>query len=211
MTGTTLTDPPPLADASAAPIDRARGRRTLLLLALVCVLPVVASYLAYYVWQPGSRVNYGELISPTPLPESALPGSAGLPPLDRHSLSGQWTLLYAGPAACPDACAAALLTMRQARLAQGREMERVGRAWLLTGADASPRATPHLLQGVHTAHAHGPAAEAWLAALPEATAGTHLYLIDPLGNVMMRFPPQADIQRLTKDLQRLLKYSALGR
>ncbi len=207
MSGTTLTEP----GSCAPPIDRARGRRTLLLLALVCVLPVAASYLTYYVWQPSGRVNYGELITPTPLPDGTLPGAPGQAPLSREALNGRWTLLYAGPPECPAACEAALFTMRQARLAQGKELERVARAWLVNGTASAVQLPADRVEGVQLGHVDPAAGAPWLAALPGAPAGTHLYLIDPLGNVMMRFPPQADIKRVAKDLQRLLKYSALGR
>lgn len=230
-------------EAVVTPAQRRRARRTLLLLAFVCVLPVVASYLAFYVWQPQGRVNHGELLTPTPLPASALAGAGGQPPLARAELEGRWTLVVAAPAACDAACRGALYVSRQARLAQAKEMERVARLWLVTDAGADPRLMPAVGSG--TVAAAGPEAgagaaagsgaadgvsegvpaveelrlaradAAWLAAFPGAAVPGTLFLVDPLGNVMMRFAPQADTtaaaRGMTKDLQRLLKYSALGR
>ncbi|WP_418648219.1 hypothetical protein ACNQFN_05620 [Thauera butanivorans] len=203
--------------SALAPKERSRARRTLLLLALVCVLPVLASYLMFYVWQPEGRVNNGTLLEPVPLPDSRLQGVDGQPALGRADLQGRWTLLLAAPSICDSACARALYVSRQARLAQAREMERVTRVWLLTD-DGKP--AEGQLPGSSLADAlHVVRADAgWLAALPPPASGSltgTIYLVDPLGKVMMRFDDRLDVteaaRALTKDLQRLLKYSALGR
>lgn len=195
------------------PARRRRARRTLLLLALVCVLPVLASYFMFYVWQPQGRVNNGELLSLTPLPQSGLSGLGGQPALTRGELEGSWTLVVVAPAACDAACARALYVSRQARIAQAKEMERVGRLWLVSDgveppADRLPGAS--VADELRIARADA----AWLATLPQWAPGT-IHLVDPLGNVMMRFDDRGDTtvgaRALTKDLQRLLKYSALGR
>lgn len=206
MNASTAADAFPPAHA-IDPVQRRAGRRTLLLLAFVCVLPVVASYLAYYVWQPSGRSNYGELLEPRPLPDGPLAGRAGQGDLARSELLGKWTLVFAGPAVCDAACADRLYLMRQSRLAQAKEMERVARLWLVTdGANPAPE-TLSAHDGLRVARA----TPDWLARLPGADAGQHVYLVDPLGNVMMRFPADADPRRVIKDLQRLLKYSGLGR
>ncbi|THF56256.1 hypothetical protein E6O51_19560 [Pseudothauera rhizosphaerae] len=182
-----------------------------MLLAAVCALPVLASYLAYYVWQPSGRANYGELIGPSPLPRTALPPAADQQPLAAADFDGLWTLLYAGPAECAAACAEALHTLRQVRLAQGKDSRRIGRVWLQTGAGNAATLPAEDADGLRIGRLEAGTAQAWLAALPDAASGAHIYLIDPLGNAMMRFPPRADAARMVKDLQRLLKYSALGR
>lgn len=184
-----------------------KAKLTLAALALVCTLPVAASYFAYYVWQPQGKVNYGELIAPAQLPDEKLAGVAGQPAVGRADLNGQWTLLYAGSGACDAACEHALYASRQSRLAQGKEMARVERVWLVTD-DAVP---PQRILAAHDGLRVGRAAPSWLAALPPVAGEGALFLVDPLGNAMMRFPPQADIKRVIKDLQRLLKYSPLGR
>lgn len=200
-----VAPPPPGARAA-----RRRARRTLMLLAFVCVLPVAASYLAFYVWQPQGRVNHGTLLPPAALPATVLDGAGGQAALARGDLERQWTLLVAAPAACDAACGRALYVSRQARLAQAQDMERVGRVWLITDG-GEPGA--HALSG-HDGLRLVRADAAWLAALGGAAAG-QVFLADPLGNVMMRFDDDTDTTRtargLTKDLQRLLKYSALGR
>jgi hypothetical protein len=195
------------ASHTDAALRTRRGRRTLVILALICALPVLASYLTYYFWQPDGRVNYGELIPPAAMPDTPLSGIAGQPEFPRRELDGRWTLVFAGPGECDPVCQQALYLMRQSRLAQGQEMERVARLWLV-GAGTDP--APELLvqhDGLRVARANA----AWLQQLPDAAAGRHVYLVDPLGNVMMRFPESADPRRVIKDLQRLLKYSPLGR
>lgn len=183
------------------------AKLTLAALALVCTLPVAASYLAYYVWQPTGKVNYGELIDPAPLPAVRLAGVAGQPSVERAELNGRWTLVYVGSGDCDATCEHALYASRQSRLAQGEDMTRVGRLWVVTD-DANP--SPHVLAD-HDGLRVGRADPSWIAALPAAKEGGRLVLVDPLGNAMMRFPPLADIKLVIKDLQRLLKYSPLGR
>lgn len=194
--------------------NRRRGRRTLLLLAFMCALPVIASYLMFYVWPPQGRVNHGELVTPVALPASTLAGVGGQGALTRAELEGQWTLVLVAPAECDPACARALFVSRQARVAQAKEMERVGRVWLLTG-EATPTSAQLTTQlAKHEELRLARAAPDWLAVLPGAAPGS-IWLVDPLGNVMMHFADEADTTQaardLAKDLQRLLKYSALGR
>ncbi|NMF87402.1 SCO family protein [Aromatoleum petrolei] len=201
MTSASLSELPPAAARTRS------GRRTLLLLAFVCALPVLASYFAYYVWQPDGRSNYGELLVPTPLPGAPLAGDAGQPEFNPSEFAGRWTLLLAAPGTCERSCTEALYLMRQVRLAQGEAMDRVGRLWLVSDAATPASATLASHEGLRVARA----APAWLAQLPGAEHGRHVYLVDPRGQVMMRFPENADPRRVIKDLQRLLKYSALGR
>ncbi len=199
------------ASPTVSPAARRRARRTLVLLAVVCTLPVIASYLMFYVWQPQGRVNHGALLEPAPLPQAVLPGAAGQPALARDQMEGQWTLLVVAPAACDEACTRALYVSRQARLAQAKEMERVARLWLITDAGEPGADILAAHEGLRLARADA----AWLAALPDADVAGQVFLVDPLGNVMMRFGDDTDTtaaaRGMTKDLQRLLKYSALGR
>jgi cytochrome oxidase Cu insertion factor (SCO1/SenC/PrrC family) len=181
-------------------------RLTLALLALVCALPVAASYLTYYLWPPAQQMNYGELLRPAPMPEGVVTPIAGLP-YDPESLQGHWVLVYAGPAACDGACAEALYFMRQVRTAQGKEMERVKRLWLVTDAGVPPASVLVGQQGLEVARTD----PAWLARLtPDASGLGRVHLMDPLGLIMLRYPPGPEPKRMIKDLERLLKYSRVG-
>jgi cytochrome oxidase Cu insertion factor (SCO1/SenC/PrrC family) len=189
-------------DTDAGTFPR-RNRRTLWLILAVCAAPVIASYVAFHFWRPAARVNYGELIEPRPLPAADLTTASGKP-LQLAALKGHWILLTPGPSACDEACRRKLVYMRQVRLAQGRESARIERVWLVTDGGA-PR--PQLIAehaGLHVVRA----AEPVLAALPAPRSpADHVYVVDPLGNLMMRFPADPDPQRMLKDLSRLLRHS----
>ena len=165
-------------------------RNKILLIGLVCVAPLVFGTLAYYFrWDVGSAANYGELIPPRPL--------SG-PPFDR--LRGKWLLVAVDSAACDAWCEKKLYYLRQLRRAQGRDMDRVERLWLLTD-DGKPRA--ELLQAIEgTLVERAPR----LADFPGKVVD-HLYVVDPLGNLMMRYPREPDPSRMLKDLQRLMKFA----
>jgi hypothetical protein len=172
-----------------------------------CVLPVVASYALYYVWRPTSFKNYGELIAVTPLLE---PGSAGAAsPL--ATLKGRWVIVSIDGGACDAKCEDKLIALRQLRLAQGKEMDRLERAWLVDDATAPSR---RLLDAIDGTTVLAPADAALLKRfVPAADGGSardHLYVIDPLGNLMMRFPKDADPNRVKKDLAHLLRVSRIG-
>ena len=179
----------------------------MLAIAALCLAPFIAALIAYYYWQPQGGMNYGELI-----PARALTD----PPL-RHldqrgfrlsELKGKWILLQLDAADCAAACRAKLYNMRQVRLAQGREMERVERVWLILGE--APLETQ--LMREHDGTRMLRAADSPLLAEfpPAGAARDHIYLIDPLGNLMLRFPKDADPRRMHKDLARLLKASRIG-
>jgi hypothetical protein len=187
---------------SIPPEARAKGRRTLLLLALVVITPVIASYSAYYFFPREQRTNYGELLA-TPAP--ALTGTrADGQPFALTQLKGKWVLAAGAPGACDASCVGALHATRQARTIQGREMERVQRVWLVTD-DVVPE--PALLaQHPDLMVVHVPRSAA--AALP--VGADRIYLIDPLGNLVLAFPADPDIRKVAKDIERVLKASRIG-
>ncbi len=190
---------------------RTRGRWKLLLVLAVCAMPLLASYFTYYVIKPEGRTNYGALIDPRQHPIPAL-GSAMLDGkaagLDTYK--GKWIMLKVGPSDCQQACQDQLFAMRQLRTMQGKEMERIERVWLIT--DAQPLATELLRvnDGTRMLRARADAVQAWLPVEQGGAASEHIYLIDPLGNLMMRFPKDADPNKVKKDLGKLLKASAIG-
>ena len=170
-----------------------RGRVKLALLGLFFAAPLVLAWLAYRLdWAPGATSNYGELVTP-PRP---LSGAA----LER--LRGKWVLVSFDAPACDAYCERKLYFMRQVRRAQGKEMDRVERLWVLTG-DGKPRA--ELLPGIDGTRFARFSPEGFPGNAPD-----HLYLVDPLGNLMMRFPRDPEPRGVIKDLQRLLKYSRAG-
>ena len=184
-----------------------RGRGTLLLLALVALAPIFASYVAYYWFAPSKRVNYGELLDPRPAPTITgryLDGK----PFALAELRGKWVLLVVSGLDCGDACRRALDATRLARTIQGRERDRVVRAWLQPAAAPPPPA--ELLAG-HSGLVAARATAVELTGLPIAAGGAvGILLLDPHGNLVLRYGDDPDIQRLAKDLERLLRVSQIG-
>lgn len=197
----------PAAGASAAQRTR-MGRLKMLLIWAVCAAPVVASYLSYYVIKPQGRTNHGTLITP-PKPMSAekglsftnLQGQTVAP----QALQGQWLLVSVAGGACDAACERQLYLQRQLREALGRDKDRVDRVWLIPDqAEVRPALLPALAQA-WTLRVDASRLSQWLQPDVGQTLGSHLYLVDPKGDWMMRFPADADPARVKKDLTRLLK------
>ncbi len=187
-----------IASASA----HRRTRRQLALIGLIGIAPVIASYAIYYGWPRERQVNYGTLVA-APAPPIAARTADGRP-FALADLRGRWVVLTVAPGACPPDCATRLYAGRQARTMQNAERERIARVWLVTG-DALPSAA---LLAEHAdllvVHAEPRAA----ATLPDAGRG--LYLVDPLGNLVLEWPADPDIKALARDLGRLLRASRIG-
>jgi hypothetical protein len=185
-----------------------RGRTKLLLLGLLFTAPMAAAYLLYY-FGPSVRetVNYGDLIAPVALPDPAL-AQLGGEPFRLSQLRGKWVMLHVDSGRCAEACQRKLYAMRQVRKTQGREMQRIERVWLID--DAAPPDARIVADYEGTWFVtNGSGSVARL--LPAAGSPLdHIYLIDPLGNLMLRFPKDADPRRMVNDIGRLLKVSRIG-
>lgn len=192
--------------SGAAP-DKRRSRASLWLIIALAVAPVAASYFVFYFWPPERTVNYGELLEPRPLPDPEL-ALAGGTPFRLSQLRGKWILVSVDSGSCDVNCDRKLLYMRQLRLTQGKDMERVERVWLISD-DVVPGAealAPY--RGTWPVRTAGSGLPKLFPA-PSA-ASDHIYVIDPLGNLMMRFPRDPDPRGMMRDLQRLLKASRVG-
>ena len=189
------------------------GRWKLLAVVAVCAFPIIASYVTYYIIKPTGRNNYGALIDPSqhPIPEAKLQVTEldGKPsPLEQFK--GKWVMLQTGPSDCQQACKQQLFAMQQLRLTQGKEMERIERVWLITDPQPIDTMVMREYDGTNMLRVNGDAIRAWLPVEPGGKIDDHLYLIDPLGHLMMRFPKSADPTKVKKDLAKLLKASAIG-
>ena len=175
-----------------------RGRLKLLAIGAFFALPVLTAWIAWWLHlAPGATGNYGTLLSPQPVAAAPL-----------AALRGRWVLVQFDGGACDSGCERKLYIMRQIRRAQGGEMGRVERLWFVTDG-VQPRA--ELLAAIAgTEVVLGAAAQA--AAFPpgEGSVKDHIFLVDPIGNLMMRFPRDPDPSRMIKDLQHLLKVSQFG-
>jgi cytochrome oxidase Cu insertion factor (SCO1/SenC/PrrC family) len=188
--------------------------------ALMFFAPLGLSFYLYYGknWHPGGRVNAGDLIQPArPLPELALPLAASASAsasgeTNPRFLEGKWTFLYVQHGRCADECRRHLYDTRQVRLALDREMNRVQRVFIgdsdCCDLKELQAAHPDLL----TIRA-SPADEPLLALLPTVSGAANsqrVYLIDPLGNLMMFYAPDAKSKGMLEDMKRLLRLSSIG-
>jgi hypothetical protein len=218
---------------------RSRNLRMLAVLAGLFLLPVGIAFWMYYGtdWRPAGRVNHGELISPArPLPaarlQPALPAAnAGAPaPTRQLPNEGQggresgmnvavtptelfhkkWSLVYIGNGQCDDACRKSLYVMRQTRLSLNNEMRRVERVFLVTSDCCAQDFLSHEHPGMLVLNATDPSASALLGLFPAGEREQSLFIVDPLGNLMMRFDVRQDPKGLLQDLKKLLSLSHIG-
>jgi hypothetical protein len=181
-------------------------RAKLLLLVAIFFAPIAASFFAYYFLRPAPSANYGELLLP--------PATIAAHPLTRvdgsvfrfAEMKDRWILVASDSGACAGECAAKVHAMRQVRLALGRKASRVARVFVVDDLAAADSA------------AFAPVEDLVIALTPRGTMlppgaandRAHIYLVDPHGNVMMRWPANPQLRGMLKDLERLLKASQIG-
>jgi hypothetical protein len=197
------------ATTGAPPASHWKRYRVLYAVIAVCIAPVAASYLAYYVAPPSGRTNYGKLITPPrPVPTGMSMISLDGQPFSFRPLAGKWVMVSASRADCGEPCEAALLQMRQQRLMTGKERERVERVWLVT--DDAPLSTQLLREYEGTHIVRVPAAAVLDLLSPDGATAPDgfVWLIDPMGNLMLRWPQNPEPQKIKNDLARLLTASS---
>jgi hypothetical protein len=203
-----MSAPSPGDDADAT--LRARNLRTLAVLAGLFLLPLAGSFFAYYAtgWRPVGHVNHGTLITPPrPLPAVLLVGAEET---RAAAFRGLWSLVYVGDGACDDDCRATLYFMRQTRLGLGNDMTRVARVFVVTSNCCEREALARTEPGLTLVDAT-PGSAAQLAAQFPADGRAHtLFVVDPLGNLMMSYDARSNPHGLLEDLKKLLRLSHIG-
>ena len=214
LLGLTVHSLPHAQQASEA-IDAAQRSRTgrikMFLVLLVCAAPVIASYFTYYVIRPEGRRNFGELVAKQPMLPAVQAQTLDGKPVSLQSLQGQWLLLSVAPAACDAVCQNNLYLQRQLRESLGREKERLDWVWLVTDDAQPPEAMRSALEQATVLRVPQAVVAQWLAPAAGRQLGEHLYVVDPLGHWMLRFPAQlsrSDAAKARKDLERLLRASS---
>ena len=187
------------------------GRLKMLMVLLVCAAPVIASYFTYYVVRPEGRRNYGELITPpVDMPDLQARDARGeVVPLT--SLKGQWLLVAVGGGACDAACQENLYFQRQLREALGKDKDRLDRVWFITDDAPVKQGLLPALNQSQVLRLNAQALQGWLKPAADHALADHLYLVDPMGNWMMRFPAHMNVSSASKakrDLERLMRASS---
>lgn len=215
--GLTVHSLPPVQEAvSVQGRQVAHGRWKMFAVLLVCAAPVVASYFTYYVLRPEGRRSHGDLIDPQrPLPAVAGVGLKG-EAIPLPSLHGQWLLVSVAGGACNALCEKHLYLQRQLREGLGKNKDRLDWVWLVPDdAPLSPMVRAAIQQATVVRLDAGKLSQ-WLEAAKGQQLQDHLYLVDPMGNWMMRFPPidpklPVDAEaaaKIKRDLERVLRASA---
>jgi hypothetical protein len=189
-----------------------RGRWMMLLIALVCAAPVIGSYFTYYVIKPtGGSTSYGALVEPQrPIPEGLVVTGDDGKLLALASLRGKWLLVSVDSSACDKACVTKLYFMRQVRATQGPERERVVEVWLRTDAGKVAEVIEKAYPDTHKLIADPAALSAWLPVDAGTSLADHIFVVDPNGNLMMRFPKDPNPSKIKGDITKLLKWSSIG-
>ncbi|WP_374729807.1 SCO family protein [Caballeronia terrestris] len=191
-----------------------KGRWMLLFLALVCAAPVIASYLMYYVFKPaGGTSSYGVLVEPQrPIPGELMVTDEKGQPMPLTAMRGKWLMVTVNSGDCNEQCATRLYFMRQVRALQGPERERVVNVWLRTDdkpvSDVIKTAYPQ--PDTRMLVADQGAVSKWLPTSDDTQLTDHIFLVDPNGNLMMRFPKNPEPSKIKADLAKLLKWSRIG-
>ncbi len=192
---------------------RTRNRIFLLTIMALFIVPLTLAWVLVDKWRPAGTVHHGELLSPAiPVVHLQLHQPDG-EDINASYLRGHWTLAYLGPP-CAALCQQTLYKIRQIRLALGKDMQRAQTLFMMTGA-AEPDLLPWLKQE-HPKLTYGVADPQTLNFFsrafpgPAQAPGEWIYLIDPLGNLFMRYRCDTNPKDIMNDLQRVLRYSTIG-
>lgn len=191
-----------------------RTRNQFWILLAIFFVPLAVAFVLYYGaqgWRPVGSTNKGDLIDPPrALPQVALATPAG-PALDAGFWKGKWNLVYVGEGQCDARCREALTLIRQTRLALGDDINRVQRVFLASGGCCDQAYLDEQHAGTVVARADDRAGAELLRAFPsDATRAGRIYIVDPLGNLMMSYEPAAPRKGLLDDMKKLLKLSHIG-
>ncbi len=183
----------------------------MLMVLLLCAAPVIASYFTYYVIRPEGRRNFGELIDPQrPLPNLTGINLAG-EQVNLQTLKGQWLLISVSGGECNEMCQHHLYLQRQIREGLGKEKSRLDWVWLVDDEAPISKELQTAVNQAVVIRVPKKQLNAWLVPQTKHDLSDHLFLVDPIGNWMMRFPPQLQDQqslKVKRDLERVLRASA---
>ncbi|MDH0090514.1 hypothetical protein N7373_03560 [Achromobacter mucicolens] len=206
-------------DISSNKPARKRSLMPMVLVFLCSLAPIVAAFVVYMnpQWWPSDSSNYGTLLSPQrPMPEASelrlttLDGK----PFDLQSLKGKWLLVAADGAACPESCARKLFITRNSHASQGKNVDRLARVWFITDDAQVPDKVLEAYKGTVMVRVNPDQLARFLLARDTAAGQPGLqdpiWVIDPLGNLMMQYPAEADGVRVRKDISKLVYNSRIG-
>lgn len=208
--GLTVYDLPSPVDAAIQDSSRTRaGRLRMLMVFAVCAAPMLLSYFFYYVIRPQNISAFGELIEPQRDLPSIMVKQLDGRPINLTTLRGQWLFIATASGKCDPDCEKLLYIQRQLHKGLGKQQDKLERVWLVSDdASVSPNLV-EALQGATILRINPKDLEQWLYSSQGHAINAHLYLIDPMGHWMMRFPPNIETaensSKIKRDLERLLR------
>jgi len=197
---------------------RQRSRTPLVLIILLSLAPVLAAVLAYFNpdWRPEGSVAYGTLIEPQrPIPASAALQATTLDgkPFDVATLKGKWLLIAADSGDCQDACARKLFILRNSHASQGKNVERLARVWFITDDAPVPDKVLEAYKGTVMLRVQPEQLKMFLLGDSASAANTlaePMWIIDPHANLILQYPPNAEPEKVRKDITKLVYNSRIG-
>jgi hypothetical protein len=187
------------------------GRWKMFIVLILCASPVIASYITYYFIRPEGRRNFGELINPQRIVPNLNAASLDGKNINLQTLSGQWMLVSVASGACDASCQKHLYLQRQLRESLGKEKDRLDWVWLVSDTAAVPDVLMPALKDATVLRLPAEQITTWMQPAQGQQLSDHLYLIDPMGNWMIRFPPGLDAAAAKKaksDIDRVMRASA---
>lgn len=209
---------------SAAAKKNLRSKTPLIIIILMSLAPVIAALLVYFnpEWRPEGSDAYGQLIEP----QRPMPAAQNLPlttldgkPFDLSSLKGKWLMLVADGANCPDSCARKLFIVRNTHASQGKHVERLSRIWFITDDEPVPEKVLEAYKGTVMVRVNPAVLQQFLlggssgSMTPEQARKALeplIWVIDPLGNLILQYPPVVDPELFRKDIRKLIQNSRIG-
>ena len=205
-------------NSASPPVKRSKA--PLFWLLIVSVAPVIAAFVLYYnpQWHPQGKLNYGELVDP----QRPMPLASDLPlttldgmPYDLNQLKGQWLLVSADEAACPESCAKKLYIIRNTHAMTGKNVKRLNRVWFITDDAPVPEKVLQAYQGAIMLRVKPEDLAKYLTTKQghetiQAALAEPIWIIDPLGNLILQYPKDPDPLKVRKDIGKLLHNSRIG-
>jgi hypothetical protein len=197
-----------------------RSIAPLIWIIVLSMAPVVAAFLVYYIpeLRPAGSVNHGTLVQP----QRPMPTAEQLPlttldgkPYDLNQLKGQWLLLAADGAACPEECAKKLFILRNTHAMTGKNVERLNRVWFITDDAEVPEKVLEAYRGTIMLRVKPEDLAKFLTVPTGMTSSQEalavpLWIMDPLGNLILEYGKDPDPFKVRKDIGRLLHNSRIG-
>jgi hypothetical protein len=204
----------------AALLTKARTLLPLMLIFLCSLTPIVAAIVVYQhpQWWPKESSHHGTLVTPQrPMPQALPLVTLDGKQFDLHSLKGKWLLLSADGGACPESCARKLFITRNTHASQGKNVGRMARVWFITDNAPVPEKVLAAYKGTVMTRGHSDQLARYLlgrdaaqAAAGQPTLADFIWVIDPLGNLMLQFSADGDPLKIRNDISKLLYRSRIG-